>query len=163
MQASYKLGTLFSKSLQLILSISNFKSLEMVNCKQLLFKKRLIINLLLCLLYQGKLHSTYECEILSRNQVTMIDPRLDYAAIKILRCILMRDKEPVKWELLIQHDAQLENRAADPRTSPIREHVTDFILNKCQLGNSFDAGTIETVLGIMATNEFTLQLHDYHR
>ena len=93
----------------------------------------------------------------------MTNPFLDIAGIKTLRCLLLREKEREKWDLLTKHDAQLKNRVKDVNTICSREHVINFILEKCQLRESFDPDTIELVMGILAINEFCLTLNDYNR
>jgi hypothetical protein len=117
----------------------------------------------LFLISQGKIHSEFECRILAENKVLFRNLKDDYLGIKVLRCLLLRDKDADKWKLLLQHDAQLHNRSQDLKTKEPREHVFNFILEECQFRNSFSTQTVETVLGICATNEFCLTLNEYSR
>jgi hypothetical protein len=115
------------------------------------------------LLCQGVLHTENECGILSKHGVRLTTPAHDYTAIKVLRCLLLRERAPWDWALLLKHDAQLLNRSADIKTKEATDHVINFILEECQFRPAFDPQTIHLILGILATNEFSLTLNDYTR
>lgn len=111
---------------------------------------------------QTFLHKNYECEIFSENGIRPKNLSYDYPALETLRCLLLREKDPMRFAKLLRHESHVSQRQNDPKQKECREYVINFIQNDCHLQDDFDVEIIEQVMGIISINSFCM-INDYHR
>lgn len=99
-------------------------------------------------------HLDWECPIFaSANYVQLSIGILDYSAIEVLRCLLLRSKNPEKWARILQFESHAEDRRLIPSANEVTEFILNFIREKCQL-IQYDSSIVERVSGICAVNAF---------
>lgn len=65
------------------------------------------------LLFQMPDHSNFECVVFATCPVSPIVSPLEYEKIKILRCLMLKEKSPDKWKLLMNLQSHIANRKQD--------------------------------------------------
>ena len=105
------------------------------------------MSCLLCLTVQEKQHALFECKLFKRLSIEPIGPDQveDYVSICIIRCLLLCEQDPRKWEQLMDldpHDAELEFSFLQ-----VTRHHAVFIKDVCQL--QCDLKTISLVSTIL--------------
>ena len=99
-------------------------------------------------------HVDWECPIFaSANHSPNHLTTLDYSAIEVLRCLLLRSKNPEKWVRILQFESHAESRRLNPTANQDTEFFLNFIKEKCRL-TEYDSEIIERVSGICAVNAF---------
>jgi len=101
------------------------------------------------------MHSENECEILTANKVKCTGSLDDYFSLEVLRCLLLKDKDPKIWERVMEHEHHEAARAnGTDKTLKMENTTMDFILNLCNLKEVFDSDIVSKVIGILSVNTF---------
>lgn len=108
----------------------------------------MITNVLKLDFQKSTLHVKYECEILEKNQVYELFHPFQYELIRILRCLLMKEKDTVNYNKLITLEGALEQRKTAECLVQATTTACMFINQNCRL-KEFDRETIDKVCGIV--------------
>lgn len=106
-----------------------------------------------------------ECEItVARgtkfNLQHYFNPHPTYQCVIVLRCLLMKDHSPEKWNQLIQLESHCEERRGSQQWCNDREGVARFIPRFFKCAGRWDENEILKVAGIVQINGHEVPLTD---
>jgi len=78
----------------------------------------------------------------------------ELCSIETLRCRLLRERCPPKWQRILQLQPHTGFRREKDSAKDILGFVCNFIRNACGLGEQYDEATIDHVVGVLAVNTF---------
>ncbi|GLH02468.1 SET domain-containing protein SmydA-8, isoform A [Gryllus bimaculatus] len=79
-----------------------------------------------------------------------------FCAIVPLRCLLLKERDPAKYQSLMAMESHLNERRKTPLYSVYKHNIVGFIRNVLQL-TQFDEETILTIAAILDTNCFEIR------
>eukprot|EP00096_Caligus_rogercresseyi_P006994 TRINITY_DN2418_c0_g2_i1.p1 TRINITY_DN2418_c0_g2~~TRINITY_DN2418_c0_g2_i1.p1 ORF type:complete len:531 (+),score=146.39 TRINITY_DN2418_c0_g2_i1:103-1695(+) len=110
-------------------------------------------------------HRDFECTTLQESKYR-VDPesvwsgREPYNAISPLRALLLKKKDPAKWDLLWMHMSHNEARSKDPLWKKGDESIKKHL--KAMMATNDDEDdmeeTVQTLLGIFLVNDFEIEV-----
>jgi hypothetical protein len=68
--------------------------------------------------------------------------------------LLLREKAPKKWKTILKFETHFENRMNSAKAVETLQFITDFVQSKCKLGDVYDKGIINHVVGVLSVNTF---------
>lgn len=94
------------------------------------------------------MHATYECEIFAENGVEELEDSFQYELVRILRCLLTKNKDPEKFSQLMDLEGALEERTKIESLIEATKTVCMFVKENCKL-TEFDDETINHMCGVV--------------
>ncbi len=98
-------------------------------------------------------HADFECSVFANNPVSPIVHSNEYKKIKILRSLLLRQKNPARWNKILDLDSHEDLRKGNLCAVSTTIALFKFIQQECHL-KQFDGETINHVVGVNTVNSF---------
>lgn len=102
---------------------------------------------------QDPSHTNFECPIFAENKIEPFTRPLDYDFIKVLRALLLMERNPTKWEQLMDLESHETIRAKLPNCVKKTFDTVMFIKTRCKL-IQFDYKVINYLVGVFRINAF---------
>ncbi|CAL8139712.1 unnamed protein product [Orchesella dallaii] len=97
---------------------------------------------------ENNLHSKYECDIFTKNLVKELKDPFQYELLRILRCLLTRERDPPMFEELMKLETASEHRILLESQSKAVETALIFINQNCKL-LEYDIELIDRMCGVV--------------
>lgn len=98
-------------------------------------------------------HANFECTVFAECPVSPITNPPEYEKIKILRCLMLKEKNPDKWKLLMSLQSHTEARKQDVYAVSCYISYNKFIKQECHL-KQFPFEEINHFAGVSAINSY---------
>lgn len=99
-------------------------------------------------------HSEYECKIFAESPVSPVVTPSEYEKIKTLRLLLLKEKYPEKWKLILDLESRESMRRQNFYAVTSDIALYKFIKQECHL-TQFDFEEVHHAAGVSA-------VHSYH-
>jgi len=97
-------------------------------------------------------HANYECMVFAECPVSPITNPPEYEKIKILRCLMLKEKNPERWNLLMGLESHAEVRKQNFYAVSSNHSFFKFIKQECMMNFSFEE--IHHAAGVCAVNSY---------
>ncbi|ODN04487.1 Protein msta, isoform A [Orchesella cincta] len=102
---------------------------------------------------ENNLHARYECAVFAKNFVEELEEPFQYELVRILRCLLTREKDASKFKELMKLEAGCEKRQKDAVLTACM-----FVNTNCNLPE-YDKELIDRMCGVVELNSLASGKH----